>query len=641
MPSVDSILTEQSVLANYITDFSLREAQQKMALAVDKALQNGSTLVCEAGTGTGKTFAYLIPALLSRERVIISTGTKNLQDQLFFRDLPLICKALQLPIKLALLKGRANYLCHYRLNRFLSDGQFESKQMISDLLTVSTWSQQTHAGDIAELADIPESSAIWPYVTSTSENCLNQECPSIGKCCLLKARQQAQAADVIVINHHLFFADHVLKDTGFGELLPETGAIIFDEAHHLPEIASHFFGLNISSRQLHELADDMLIEYKTNAQDTVELSTLAGDLIAYTQQMRELLSIYPNRQAWRTVAHNLELQKIKTNIVQVLTHIDQLLKAIAVRSKGLENCWQRCAELTHKFIILTNDSSDDQIHWFENMKRSFKINHTPYSIAQSFQELLAKHSNALIFTSATLTINHDFSHFTKQLGLTDVTTLQLDSPFNYRKQVLLYVPKFLPEPQDINYSAAVVNAAVPVIKASKGRTFFLFTSHRALQEAAEILPKLIDYPLFVQGQTPKTELLKQYLAVDNGVLLGSSSFWQGVDVRGEALACVIIDKLPFASPSDPILEAKLAILKQKGGNPFTEVQLPQAVINLKQGIGRLIRSDTDYGVLMIADPRFLNSNYAKIFHNSLPPMTISREISDVQSFYTKHENEYA
>ncbi len=633
MQSPREILGPDGLLAKQLPGFAPRPQQQEMAEAVSQALEKNSILIAEAGTGTGKTFAYLIPAMLSGQKVIISTGTKNLQDQLFHKDIPLVRDALGVPVDVALLKGRANYLCHHRLQLAQEEGRFLTRSQVAELQEIGKWSGRSGSGDIAELSTISEDSTLWPQVTSSADNCLGSDCDYLDECFLAKARRRAQEADVLVVNHHLLFADMALKDEGFGELLPGANAFILDEAHQLPDTASNFFGTTISANQLFEIARDSIAEEIREAGESRELRNRADKLEKAVRDMRLALGEAQRRAPWKEVAAGRELNEAIVSVAELLDDLTQGLKALSGRGKGLESCYQRSEELIARFTLLTGPTPEGMIHWFETHSRSFTINFTPMDVAQLFQQQLSAHPAAWIFTSATLAVGESFHHFSDQLGLEGAECHRWDSPFDYPHQALLYVPSQMPEPNSPGYTAAVVEAAMPVLEASRGRAFLLFTSHRALKEAAELLENRLDYPLLIQGDAPRTRLLEEFRHKGNAVLLGTGSFWEGVDVRGEALSCVIIDKLPFASPGDPVLQARIDAMREAGGNPFMEYQLPQAVITLKQGVGRLIRDVSDRGVLMLCDPRLGTKSYGRIFLDSLPPMSKTLKLEVVQRFY--------
>ncbi len=626
------ILGEHGLLSKAIPGFTVRASQQEMAAAIEKTLALKSQIIIEAGTGTGKTFGYLAPIFLAHKKTIISTGTKNLQDQLFFKDIPVIKKILPLPRKVVLLKGRANYLCKQRLERNRQDGRFVSRQLVTQLQVIDEWAGQTHSGDISELSDVAEDSAIWPQVTSTADNCLSQDCPFFKDCFVMKARQQALTADIVVVNHHLFFADMALQEDGFGELLPGADVIVFDEAHHLPDIAAQFFSTTLSGRQLIELARDTEAEVLLTAKDMRDIIHVTDRLQTATQEMRLAMGHDLRRMPWpEKLSTPLEssVQQVK-NQLQLL---EEVLQAVSMRSKGLENCWRRTLQLIERFNLLTGETPDDNVHWFETHVQSFTLQLTPIAVAAHFKQYVEEAKRTWIFTSATLTVKNNFQLFSESMGLEKALFLQLKSPFDYQTQSLLYVPRGLPDPHDQNYTDALVEAALPVINITQGKTFLLFTSYRAMEYAAEKLRDQIPYPILVQGSMPKKELVNQFKTFGNAVLLGTSSFWYGVDVRGDALSCVIIDKLPFAAPEDPILQARIQMLRKQGKDPFLTYQLPNAVLILKQGAGRLIRDVADRGLLMICDPRLVGSRYGDAFLQSLPAMPRTRDLARVQEFF--------
>ena len=633
MLSPHDILASDGPFAKLLPGYAARPQQQEMAQAVAEALASSQILVAEAGTGTGKTFAYLVPALMSGQKVIISTGTKNLQDQLFHKDLPLVRKALGLPVDVALLKGRANYLCPHRMETALSEGRFLSRSHVADLQTVREWSSRTRSGDIAELSELPEDSPVWPQVTSTADNCLGAECDFIEECYLATARRRAQEADVLVVNHHLLFADMALKDEGFGELLPGANAFILDEAHQLPDTASNFFGTTVSANQLFELSRDSIAEDIREAGENRQLRLFAEKLEKAVRDMRLVFGQEQRRGPWRELKDGAEMQAAVADVSGALENLVSVLQPLAVRGKGLEGCHERAELLAGRFELLTGPAPTGFIHWYETHTRSFTLNLTPMDVAKLFQAQVKSRPCGWVFTSATLAVGESFEHFTSQLGIQDAVTHRWDSPFDYQRQAVLYVPEGMPEPNSPGYTEAVVEQALPVLEASGGRAFMLFTSHRALQQAAELIRERIPYPLLVQGEVPRTRLLEQFRELGNAVLLGTGSFWEGVDVRGEALSCVIIDKLPFASPGDPVLQARIDAMRETGGNPFMEYQLPQAVITLKQGVGRLIRDVNDRGVLVLCDPRLGSKSYGRVFIDSLPPMTKTRKLEVVQRFF--------
>ncbi|GMR08850.1 MAG: ATP-dependent DNA helicase [Gammaproteobacteria bacterium] len=633
------VLQQGGLLARQIDYFSPRESQQIMATAVEQALQRQQVLICEAGTGTGKTYAYLVPALLSGKKIIISTGTRNLQDQLYHRDLPMVKDALGVPVTTALLKGRANYLCLHRTDNYRLQGRLKERRHVDQLAMVRDWSGRTVSGDIAELTGIPEDASIWPQLTSTVENCLGQECPEYSECFVMKARRKAQEADLVVVNHHLFFADMALREEGFGEVLPGANAFIMDEAHQLPEVASRFFGTSISSRQLQELVNDSITAQIKEAREEESIRKRAENLRKDVMDLQVLFRGKESKGSWPELNRINGVKQALQDVEDSLELLSEVLQVNAERGKDLEGCSRRSVDILNTLRSIIDSPPEQHIQWYELRRKSFSFYLTPLNIAEPFSRYMESTNCSWIFTSATLAVGESFQFFKDRLGLEEVVEQRLDSPFDFEKQSLLYHPKDLPEPNTTGYTQAVVAAAIPVIGASGGRCFFLFTSYRALNQARDILEEEIDYPLLVQGTAPRDELLEQFRSAGDAVLLGTSSFWEGVDVRGEALSCVIIDKLPFAPPDDPVLQARLDAMKRNGANPFMDYQLPQAVILLKQGVGRLIRDVQDRGVMVLCDPRLTGKPYGKIFLRSLPMMRRSRDLQEVNAFFSSADSE--
>ncbi|HUN67241.1 MAG TPA: ATP-dependent DNA helicase, partial [Burkholderiales bacterium] len=591
----------------------------------------------------GKTFAYLVPALLAGGKVIVSTGTKTLQDQLYDRDLPAVREALASGSVAALLKGRANYVCLYRLERAHAEGRLESREDATRLRLIERFAASSLTGDRADLAEVPEDAPVWQQATSTRENCLGQDCPKYKDCFVMRARKNALAADVVVVNHHLFFADVALRDEGISELLPSCNTVIFDEAHQLPETARLFFGEAVSSAQLIELARDARLELRAAGGASPELDRIASKL---DKAARDLRLCFPGEGA-RSARENARLgwkQAMReqgfADALEVLARaLDALAKPLgeqAERSEGLGACARRAAEAKALLARVREEGAANEVRWVEVFGHSVRLHVTPLVPAEIFRKQMADHPRAWIFASATLAVGEDFSHFKRELGIEDAAARAWPSPFEFERQALLYAPRGLPaDPNDPGYTEAVVKAALPVLKASGGRAFLLFTSHRALRRAHECLKDRIDFPLLVQGTGSRSDLLVRFRQLGNAVLLGAASFWEGVDVRGEALSVVLIDKLPFAPPDDPVLAARIEALRAEGGNPFMEFQLPQAVLQLKQGAGRLIRDESDRGVLVLCDPRLYTKAYGRVIRASLPPMKQTRELADVEAFFAR------
>ena len=616
-----------------------------MAQAVARAIAERRPLVAEAGTGTGKTFAYLVPALLYGGKVIVSTGTKTLQDQLFERDLPTIRDALAVPITVALLKGRANYVCHHHLERTAREGRLPSRADARHLPKIVAFARASERGDRNELGDVPDNASIWPLVTSTRENCLGSNCAFHRECFVMKARKDALDADVVVVNHHLFFADIMLRDEGLAELLPACNTVILDEAHQLPDTATLFFGEQTSAGQLAELARDAEAIARTELRDVPDLADTGADLVPLIRKLRLAVGDTPGKLAQAALAERTEFGDALEALAAGLDRLATDLRLVAERSEDVSVVARR-AEAAADAVgrwqsgLRGDPHATDWVRWIDVTALGFSLQASPLSVADVFRRQLDGAGRAWIFTSATLAVGRDFSHYTSQLGLADAESACWDSPFDYGAQALLYVPRGLPPPNSIEHTNAVVDAALPVLKASGGRAFLLFTTLRALTTARERLAAALEreglpFPLLVQGDSSKSELLLRFRALGNAVLLGSASFWEGVDVPGDALSVVVIDKLPFAPPDDPLLAARLAKLVADGRNAFIEWQVPQAAISLKQGAGRLIRTESDRGVLMLCDPRLVDKPYGRRIWQSLPPMKRTRDIGDVVAFFEK------
>ena len=640
MEYIAAVFAETGPLAQALTGYKPRAQQIEMAQAIASALESQQIFIAEAGTGTGKTFAYLVPALLLGGKVIISTGTKTLQDQLFDRDIPLVRNALKVPVNIALLKGRANYVCQYHLERAQLEGRFMSRHDVHSLHEIVAFAKRTTSGDKAELGSVSEMSPVWSQVTSTRDNCLGQDCPFHRECFVLRARKAALEADVVVVNHHLFFADVMLRDEGAGELLPACNAVIFDEAHQLPEVATLFFGESVSTAQLLELARDTRMEALASAKDFETLPKCADDLEKVT---RDLRLAFPPNTGTNSRMHGEALRQNKEALVglerlgEAIEQFNGILETQAERSEGLKNCLTRSVEIAARLGRWRNDADPNLVRWAELFSQSVQFNAAPLEIAEIFQRQLASNPKAWIFTSATLAVRDDFKHYQSEMGLNEAVTRAWGSPFEFAQQALLYVPPNMPEPNSPQYTEAVVSAALPVVKAAGGRSFLLFTSLRAMNEARDRLQQIfaaqnLRYPVLVQGDQPKAELLERFRALGNAVLIGSHSFWEGVDVKGEALSVVIIDRLPFSPPDDPVVAARIQALNSQGRSAFMEYQLPEAIITLKQGAGRLIRDETDRGVLVICDPRLISKGYGRRIWQSLPPMKRTREIAEVEQF---------
>ncbi|HDL4054406.1 TPA: ATP-dependent DNA helicase, partial [Mannheimia haemolytica] len=610
-----------------------RQAQLEMAQVVAKAVKFATPVVVEAGTGTGKTFAYLVPALLSGKKTILSTGSKNLQDQLFNRDLPTIQKALKYKGKIALLKGRANYLCLERLDQVTAMGVLGDKSVLTDLKKVSKWQNATKTGDLSECITIAEDSPILPQLVSTTESCLGSDCPHFKDCYVVQARRKAMEADVVVVNHHLFCADMAVKKTGFGELIPEAELVIFDEAHQLPDIASQYFGQSLSSRQLFDICKDTNIVYRTELKDLSQLGKAADHLTKVVQDFRLLMG--GEGQIRGNLRELFRDKKVVDGLVKVAENIDflsEVAKKSLGRSETLDKIFERLAEVKVQLKKLMDTSVTGYCYWYEANGRSFGLHITPLMVADKFGEQLKNQQIGWVFTSATLEVGGKFDHFCQRLGIENAEQLVLQSPFDYQHQSLLCVPRYLPDTNKSNTLTALGQLLKPVIEANKGRCFLLCTSYYMMRGLADFLREHSSLNVLLQGETSKSRLLEKFVKEDHSVLVATQSFWEGIDVRGDDLSLVIIDKLPFTSPDEPLLKARMEDCKIQGGDPFNDIQIPEAVITLKQGVGRLIRDVTDRGVVIICDSRLVMRNYGQTFLKSLPPSRRTRDLGNVIQF---------
>ncbi|TLU76069.1 ATP-dependent DNA helicase [Mannheimia varigena] len=625
--------SDDGLLSQNINGFRPRKAQLEMAQAVGKAVKFATPVVVEAGTGTGKTFAYLVPALLSGKKTIVSTGSKNLQDQLFNRDLPTIQKALKYKGKVALLKGRANYLCLERLDQVTAMGVLGDKSVLADLKKVSKWQNSTKTGDLSECITIAEDSPILPQLVSTTESCLGSDCPHFKDCYVVQARRKAMEADVVVANHHLFCADMAVKETGFGELIPEAELVIFDEAHQLPDIASQYFGQSLSSRQLFDICKDTNIVYRTELKDVAQLGKASDHLTKVVQDFRLLMG--GEGQIRGNLRDLFRDKKVVDGLVKVAENIDflsEVVKKSLGRSETLDKIFERLAEVKVQLKKLMDTTVIGYCYWYEANGRSFGLHITPLTVSDKFGEQLKNQQIGWVFTSATLEVGGTFDHFCQRLGIENAEQLVLQSPFDYQNQSLLCVPRYLPDTNKAHTLTALGQLLKPVIEANKGRCFLLCTSYYMMRGLADFLREHSSLNVLLQGETGKSRLLEQFVKEENSVLVATQSFWEGIDVRGDDLSLVIIDKLPFTSPDEPLLKARMEDCKLQGGDPFNDIQIPEAVITLKQGVGRLIRDVTDRGVVIICDSRLVMRNYGQTFLKSLPPSKRTRDLNSVIQF---------
>jgi len=634
---IDEIFSDDGALHEVIPDYRKRSEQLDMSKAVNATIQQKNSLIVEAGTGVGKTFSYLVPALINGGKVVISTATKNLQDQLFLKDIPTIRDVLKIPVKINILKGRSNYICQLRMENSLIEGQFFNREDASFIKKIKTFSDHSNTGEVSEINDIPENSTIWPSVTSTKENCLGQNCEFAKSCFLIKARKEALAAEVLIVNHHLFFADFILKDEDVSEILPAADTVIFDEAHQIPDVGSIFFGDNFSTIQILNLIQDIQLSFKNIAKNLEELDVICKDILIFIVELRNYLDSRNDRISYNKIPNKQEFTQKLEEVIDEIGKLNKFIDLHKDQSPEMIKLSERIKSLVNITQIWRVNDSNDYVYWLDVFAKSIQFNITPISISDQFKKLQDKTKASWIFTSATLAVNDSFEHFQTMMGLEEASTLLLKSPFNYNENACLYVPTDMPEPNTEMFNLALIKKVFPLILAAKGRTFILSTSIKSMNEITSFLKDefgkiYIEFPILTQGMAPKNMLLDQFKSHGNAVLVGSLSFWEGIDVRGSALSLVIIDKLPFQSPGDPVFESKINMLKAKGGNPFMSLQLPQAIITLKQGAGRLIRDEFDKGVLMICDLRIINKPYGKRIWRSLPAFKRTRDENEAIDF---------
>lgn len=658
LQDLSDIFAQDGPIAAAAPNYRVRQAQLELAQAIEQARQDHAVLVAEAGTGTGKTWAYLVPSFLGGGKVLVSTGTRTLQDQLFRRDLPKLRKALALPVVAALLKGRSNYVCHYHLNRLQADDRaLKSRAEVTQLRRIQEFTQQTTTGDKADLASVPENADIWNRVTSTRENCLGQDCPNVRDCFLLKARREAQDADVVVVNHALFMADLALRQEGITDLLPEADMVVFDEAHQLPDIATQFLGNSVSTHQLLDLAKAAEAAGLAQAREATNWGQICRHLEQATRELRlaaAAIDQMPGRRAtYQAIPNAAGFDAAVTALLDVLDKLAELLKVVAPKHPDLDAALKTCLQIRARLFqwsqpdragnnaLATQDggsvaATTPSVRWVELGLHSMRLHSAPLSVADIFSRF-RRPDQTWVFTSATLSVYGRFDYFVRQLGLEGATTQRWESPFDYTTQGILYVPGSMPAPANPAFCDKFVQALLPVLLASTGGALVLCTTLRAVDKIATLLEdefdnSNVDRTVLRQGESSRGALLDRFRAAKNAVLVGSASFWEGVDVPGDALTLVAIDKLPFAPPDDPVLEARMKQCRDQGGNPFAEFQLPEAALALKQGAGRLIRTESDWGVLMVGDTRLVDKPYGKVLWRGLPPFARTRDQAAVVDF---------
>ena len=629
-------------LAKAAPAYRVRPGQIALAQAIHDNLQTRGVLVAEAGTGVGKTFAYLVPLLHSGEKVLISTATRHLQDQLIEKDLPRVKVAFGASIQAAVLKGRSNYLCIHRMEQHQTEGRFTRREDAVAFREIVQFSKLTQSGDIAECTSVPEGASVWAQATSTRENCLGQNCPQLADCFVMSARKKAAEADLVVVNHHLLCADMALREEGFGELLPTVAHVVIDEAHALPEIAVQFFGHNFSTQTVNVFTRDALAAGLSHARDAASWPDLCGAIDKATSELRLLLGGGAGQRiSWDQLSaeqNALWTQQLQA-LTSALTAMNDVLEINAERHVELEQLGVRCKDLSKRLAHFCNQQEDALVvRWIEASKYALTLHVTPYDIREKFSQEMAKHSRSWSFVSATLAVSGSFSHFNERLGLQEPQTLIAQSPFQFQEQGLLYVPQNSPDPKSPQLMAQLLEQpeVSELIDECAGGVFLLCTSHRAVGLAKEWLARwAIRHPdrlILVQGDAPRGALIDQFRSHGRAVLAGSHSFWEGVDVPGIALSMVVIDKLPFAPPDDPVLAARARWLERQGRDPFMTIQVPEAALLLKQGVGRLIRSETDRGVVVIGDRRLAETAYGRRILRSLPDFRRTRDYEEVKGW---------
>ena len=627
-----SFFGEGGLLSRALPDYEERPAQQRLSEAVDHVLRDGGLLLAEAGTGTGKTLAYLLPAVELGRRVIVSTGTKNLQEQLIGKDIPLLARALGRDLSVAVMKGRGNYLCLLRHRSFGQAGSFRRLDEIPLFRAVESWAPETSTGDRAEVGDLPDSVDFWREISAASENCIGQACPDFDACWITRMRQRALEADIVVVNHHLLCADLAVKDGSYGHVIPSYDTVILDEAHLLEDVATQYFGVQVSSHRVEELARDVERELKAAKLDAREV---LAELDAVRHRAERLFPMLSRGQGTR-LGPDWMPSRLKEESQALLLRLEGLrtaLLAVPDRPEPLAGIAGRTQALASELAFVLAAEDDSHVYFVETRGRGVFLKATPIDVSERLRELLFDQVRAAVLTSATLAVDGGFEYVKDRLGIEATEELLLASPFRYEDQSVLYVPRRMPEPQSPAFVDRAAEEVVRLLELSRGRAFVLFTSHANMNAVAERIAGRVDYPMLIQGEAPKAALLETFRSTPGAVLLATASFWQGVDVVGEQLSCVIIDKLPFASPGDPVVAARIDRLRNRGGNPFSEYQVPVAILMLKQGLGRLIRSARDRGILAVLDSRLLEKAYGRRFLTSLPPAKLVHDLREVALFF--------
>ena len=632
--SARQFFSRRGLLSRWHPNYEYRDGQLEMAEAIESAIADKRHLLVEAGTGTGKTLAYLIPAILSGRRVVVSTGTKNLQEQLFFKDIPFLQQHFSRPLNVCYMKGRANYACRQKIYDAGRVQILTGLEEAADLQIIRDWEKTTETGDRAEIRTLPEHSTAWAKLDARRDLCTGRKCAQFERCFITQMHQRAHEADIIIVNHHLFFADLAVRDEDFGGILPDYSVVVFDEAHEIEDIAGEFFGIRVSSYQVHELARDIQAIARQKQFGSEHLDRILDALLTRADSFFGEFSAIEGRTGFRE--HNAFLERHRKQYLD----FQQAIEFVATHLKALENApdeagplMRRAAEIAIALEFWMTGGDPSVVYWIERRGRGIFLQATPIDVSSILQEKVFDALDTVILTSATLAVQGNFEFVQKRLGAAYARTLIVPSNFDYESQALLYVPQHMPDPRTPGFTAAACDEIVRILRHSRGRAFVLFTSHQQMRQVYDRVSFEIEYPTLLQGTGPRTALLEEFRRTPNCVLFATSSFWQGVDVQGEQLSCVIIDKLPFAVPSDPVVAARIQNIRGDGGEPFYEYQLPQAAIALKQGFGRLIRSRSDRGVLVLLDNRITKQRYGQVFFDSLPPYTLTTRIEDVESFF--------
>jgi ATP-dependent DNA helicase DinG len=619
-------------LARHHPKFEYRPGQLEMAEAVESAIENGQHLIVEAGTGTGKTLAYLVPLIRSGQRVVISTGTKNLQEQLFYKDIPFIRKLFP-NLRATLMKGRQNYLCRQKLYDIEKQPVLSGLEEVSLYGQLREWESRTRTGDRAELQDLSDSSELWSRVDARRESCTGQKCPQFERCFITWMHQRAAESNLIIVNHHLFFADLALKQSDYASLLPEYQAVVFDEAHEIEDVATQYFGIKVSNYQLEELARDTETTLKLKGIDAGEVLSAVRELRRRSDLFFELFPSGDARTSFDNRENFLEVHRdAYSSLVNALIRLETELMGVKDRPEEINNLARRTLEIRQAIELIMESRDRNLVYWWERRGRGVFIEASPIDVSSILREKLFGRIRSVILTSATLAVGGNFDFLKHRLGIDTAQEKIVDSHFDFSRQAILYVPLHLPDPRDADFTSRAANEVVNLLKATQGRAFVLFTSHQQMRAMYERVRPRVRYPLMIQGSAPRTALLNKFRSTPHAVLFATSSFWQGVDVQGQQLSAVIVDRLPFAVPTDPVVAARIRQINEDGGNAFVEYQIPEAVIALKQGFGRLIRSETDRGVLGILDHRIVRKQYGKIFFDSLPPYRRVERLEEVSAF---------